>query len=106
MTRTISKRKHRAVATNGAVANCAPIRVILDQEADAFTIPESAHTLQGFREWSWSDDYPRQGYISFVDGEIIVDISKEGIDTHVLAKGELYSALANFHKNERSEEHT
>lgn len=58
--------------------------------ADTIFIPKSAFTLQGFREWSWSDEFPQEGRISFIDGEIFVDMSKERLQSHVGAKGEIY----------------
>jgi Uma2 family endonuclease len=66
-----------------------PVRIIVDQDNANFTIPVAATTLQGFREWSWSDDFPQQGRISFIDGEIVVDMSKERIEAHVKVKGEI-----------------
>lgn len=94
------KRRQRAAGHNGTANGYVPVRFILDQEADAFTIPESARTLQGFREWSWSDEFPQEGRISFIDGEIIADLSKERFDEHVLVKGELYRVLGNLVREE------
>lgn len=56
-------------------------------------IPPSARTLAGFREWYASDDFPEEGRISYLAGEIIVDISQERLSSHVAIKGEFARAL-------------
>ncbi|MCI0683239.1 MAG: Uma2 family endonuclease [Gemmataceae bacterium] len=100
MARTVTQRKQQTAGHNGSANGYFPIRFILDQERDGFTIPETARTLEGFREWSWSDECPHEGRISFIDGEIIADMSKERFDAHVLVKGEVYRVLANLVKKE------
>jgi Uma2 family endonuclease len=52
-------------------------------------IPRSASTLAGFRRWSWSDDFPERGKITFLGGEIIVDMSPERLGSHNGIKGEV-----------------
>ena len=53
------------------------------------TIPDSAHTLNGFRAWVMSDDFPQRGDISFFDGEIYIDMSPEKYQTHNKVKAEI-----------------
>jgi hypothetical protein len=45
-------------------------------------VPPFAHTLAGFRAWAKSDDFPERGHISFIDQEIIIDMSPEELETH------------------------
>src|SRR5438067_1392537 len=40
-----------------------------------FTLPADAHTLDGFRRWAVPDDYPETGRVSYIAGEIFVDMS-------------------------------
>jgi Uma2 family endonuclease len=62
-------------------------------EGPFFIIPPSAHTLAGFRAWYASDDFPEEGRIEFLDGEIIVDMGHERLSSHVALKGDLTRAL-------------
>lgn len=53
------------------------------------TIPETAHTLDGYRAWVRSDDFPERGEISFLDGEIHIDMSPEKYQSHNQVKAEI-----------------
>jgi Uma2 family endonuclease len=59
-------------------------------------IPPTAFTLGGFREWSWSDEFPERGTITFLGGEIIVDMSPERIGSHNAVKREVARVLGNL----------
>ncbi|MEX0715747.1 MAG: Uma2 family endonuclease [Planctomycetaceae bacterium] len=63
---------------------------------DVVVIPAGITDLRSFRDWTHSDDFPRQGSVSYVAGEIIVDMSPEEIDTHNRLKGQLYMELFPF----------
>jgi Uma2 family endonuclease len=52
---------------------------LYDQEV---RIPSSAHTFAGFRAWSRSDEFPDKGRICFIQGEIIIDMSGDELQTH------------------------
>src|SRR5436189_5367215 len=54
-------------------------------------IPPSAHTLDGFR--AWAETLPEKTTMTFLNGEVFVDVSKEDIETHVKVKGELFAVL-------------
>ncbi len=54
-------------------------------------IPPSAHTLDGFR--AWAETVPEKTKITYLDGEVFVDVSKEDIETHIKVKGELFAVL-------------
>ncbi len=50
--------------------------------ADQVRIPSWVNDLESFRRWSRSDDYPEQGWVSFLDGEIWVDTHMEQLFSH------------------------
>jgi Uma2 family endonuclease len=61
-------------------------------------IPPTAHTLAGFRAWYASDDFPEEGRIEFLAGEIIIDMGHERVSSHVSLKGEFARALITLAK--------
>ncbi len=56
-----------------------------------FHIPPSAHTLDGFR--AWIETLPEKTKVTFLGGEVYLDMSKEDIETHTKVKGELFAVL-------------
>lgn len=64
-------------------------------------IPPSAHTLNGFREWALSKEFPERGSLSFVNGEFLIDMSLERIDTHNFLKTEISTVIAALIKREK-----
>jgi Uma2 family endonuclease len=62
----------------------------------AVKVPTSAMTLEGFRAWARSPGFPEQGRISFLDGEIFIDMSNESPETHVAVKTEATRVLASL----------
>jgi len=48
--------------------------------------PPGANTLEGFSNWVYSEDFPDQGKITFIDDRIIIDMSPERYETHVKLK--------------------
>ncbi len=49
----------------------------------ALRIPPGAGTLAGFRAWAASDEFPREGCrISYIAGEMLIDMSPEEINVH------------------------
>src|SRR4051794_4291494 len=67
-------------------------RVPNDREL-CITVPATAATLAGFRAWSASDEFPETGRITYLAGEIIVDMSPERLDSHGQVKIAIASAL-------------
>src|SRR6266545_3845831 len=61
-------------------------------------IPLSAFTLAGFRDWATSPEFPEHVRATFVDGEIILDMSNEDPEAHVSVKGEVFRVLANLNR--------
>ena len=53
---------------------------------DTVDIPDTAWTLEGFRAWALSTDFPEHGRIDYLAGSIEVDMSPEELRTHVLVK--------------------
>lgn len=51
-----------------------------------------------FRQWFQSDDFPEEGRVSFLNGEVMFDMSQEQIFSHVRMKTEIGRVLANLAK--------
>jgi Uma2 family endonuclease len=65
-----------------------------DPEDGAISIPTSVATLDGFRAWVMSSDFPEQGVrASFLGTEVFIDMAPELFDTHNAIKTELYGVL-------------
>lgn len=77
------------------------VTIHLPDERPAIVIPPSAATLDGFREWAVSDDFPERGKITFVAGEVIVDMSPESIEVHSLIKSEVSRVLSSLVRQQR-----
>jgi Uma2 family endonuclease len=69
---------------------------------EAITIPARARDFLGFRRWAISDEFPQTGHISFLDGEIFVDMSPQEIENHDGIKGEVTSRLITFNRRRKS----
>ncbi|MEX2170764.1 MAG: Uma2 family endonuclease [Pirellulales bacterium] len=67
-----------------------------ESEGMNVTIPAEATTLEGFRSWAKSDAFPQRGEVSFIVGEVLVDMSPENFDLHNFLKGEISSSLRNL----------
>jgi Uma2 family endonuclease len=65
-------------------------------EVPPIHIPISAGTHAGFRAWVTSDKFPEKLRASFLNGEIVIDMSPEELETHNKVKGEIYGALRNL----------
>jgi Uma2 family endonuclease len=52
-------------------------------------VPPQAQTMEGFREWATADDFPERVRVTYLQGEIIIDMSNEAMDDHVSPKGEI-----------------
>ncbi|MEM8945654.1 MAG: Uma2 family endonuclease [Planctomycetota bacterium] len=64
--------------------------------AGLIEIPPSAYTLEGFTEWTYSEAFPEQGRITFVDGRILIDMSPERYESHSKIKAVIYGVLVPF----------
>src|SRR5262245_28023839 len=75
-----------------------PAQVITDSVDDGtlLHIPPTAFTLAGFREWVKSDEFPEKLRVTFINGEIFLDMSKEELETHAKVKAETCRVLLNL----------
>ena len=63
---------------------------------DQIRVPADVFNLQNFREWAHSGDFPESGQISFIDGEIEIDMSPEELSSHNRVKRDLLTDLNVF----------
>jgi Uma2 family endonuclease len=66
------------------------------REGLVLRIPPSAFTINGFREWVKSDELPEHMRVTFVSGEITLDMSQEELETHNKVKTEVMRVLGNL----------
>src|SRR5262249_54299163 len=62
------------------------------------TIPAGARTLAGFIDWVMSPDYPDRGKISFINGDLVIDMSPEEVNAHNRIKREVTYVLTGLLK--------
>lgn len=68
--------------------------------SDQVRIPDWVDDLKSFRRWARSSDYPERGWISYLNGEIWVDMSMEQLFTHNHVKTEYATVLSPIAKSE------
>jgi len=56
-------------------------------------VPLGVRSLDDFRRWALSDDFPETGRIDFIDGRIEVDMAPEDLFCHGTLKTEIAAAL-------------
>jgi Uma2 family endonuclease len=61
-------------------------------------VPADAHTLDGFRAWVRSGNFPERGRIALIQGELFIDMNAERLSTHNLVKTEIARVLGNLVK--------
>ena len=59
-------------------------------------VPAGAATLDGFRAWATSGQFPDRGRFSFINQEILIDMSPEELETHNKVKTAVVSTLFNL----------
>jgi Uma2 family endonuclease len=85
-----------STSTTGTSSEARVFVIQGEQQGEALRIPADAATLAGFRRWATTDSFPERGEISFIDGEVILDMSPENLDLHNFLKGEISSVLRSF----------
>lgn len=50
--------------------------------------------MDGFRDWAKSDAFPDRGRISLIEGQVLIDMNPERIDSHNRVKTEIIRVLA------------
>jgi len=63
------------------------------REFPPIRIPVGATTHAGFRAWATSDDFPEKLRASFINQEIVIDMSPEELETHNKVKTEIVSTV-------------
>ena len=67
--------------------------VTIVDESRRVSVPGWVTDLESFRRWTDSDDFPDEGQIWWLRGEVWIDMSKEQMFTHNVVKAELTMAL-------------
>jgi Uma2 family endonuclease len=93
---TVSPRRKRPQAPAPQ-----PKRITIVTDRLTLEVPASAFTLPGFRVWATADDFPERVRVTFVSGEITLDMSNEELETHVAVKGEVARALMNLNRQQK-----
>jgi Uma2 family endonuclease len=62
-------------------------------DADSISIPKSAYSLRGFRDWALSGEFPNRGQFTFIAGELIIEMSPEFYETHNAVKVEITTVI-------------
>jgi Uma2 family endonuclease len=62
-------------------------------EKQKLSVPSWVSDLESFRRWADHPDFPEEGRISFLEGEVWVDLSREQLFTHGEAKSEINTVL-------------
>jgi Uma2 family endonuclease len=88
------------IATTARETEATPqvVRFVMDggDGACCVNVPTAAFTLAGFRTWSSSDDFPEGGKITYIGGEIMIDMSPERLDSHMAVRSEVCRVAANI----------
>jgi Uma2 family endonuclease len=63
---------------------------------EPISIPAWVVDLDSFRRWARSDEFPENGRISYLNGGILVDMSKEQVYSHVRVKTQYVMVLGNL----------
>src|SRR5215475_14583860 len=71
-------------------------RVFLEDEA--VHVPAWVNDLESFRRWTDDDAFPESGQISFLQGEVWIDMSKEKLFSHNQVKHEISFVLTGLIK--------
>jgi Uma2 family endonuclease len=66
---------------------------VVDQEVAEVRIPQGVVDLASFRRWASRKDFPDEGRVCFLQGNIWIDMSKEDLFSHNQVKAEYNSVL-------------
>lgn len=75
------------------------IRVLL--EAEEVEVPRWVVDLASFRRWTDEEDFPETGHVSYLQGDVWIDMSKEQLFTHNQVKSEINRVLGSLVKTRR-----
>ncbi len=119
MTQSVVTGRTPARGGNGHRAGASPVKprvakltAAVPQVTHRFTIDDMSIGIPGwvvdhdsFRRWFQSDEFPEEGRVSFLNGEVMLDMSREQIYSHVALKTEFGRVLANLAKRELNDEY-
>ncbi len=66
----------------------------LSIDGDRVHVPATVFDHEGFRRWVKSDEFPESASASFIDGEVLFDMSPESFDSHNKPKLKLTEILS------------
>jgi Uma2 family endonuclease len=95
-TTTLEKptRKAKPAATRTPVFEVEP--------SASFCMPTGSMTLDEFRQWTYSDDFPQTGLIAYLGKEIFVDMSPERLKSHGSVKSEVCTVVHSIVRRKKS----
>lgn len=70
-------------------------------ESSQVVVPDWVVDLESFRRWADADDFPEDGRVCYLKGEVWVDMSKQQVFTHVQVKGGFYVVVGGLVKTEQ-----
>jgi len=70
-------------------------------ESSRVSVPNWVVDLESFRRWADGEDFPEQGRVWFLNGEVWVDMSKEQLFAHGAVKTEINGVLSQLVKGQR-----
>jgi Uma2 family endonuclease len=65
---------------------------------DVVPVPRAAFTHEGFRAWAISPEFPSGVRAAFIDGEVLLEMSPEELETHAKVKLEITTSIAHWVK--------
>ncbi len=74
---------------------------VVIQQAENVRVPEWVTDLASFTRWTETDEFPEEGRIDYLAGEIWIDMSDEKVWSHNQVKTEYTYRLAGLAKTER-----
>src|SRR4051794_12223011 len=86
-------------STEAPIVRAFPLTLVTNDWT--LVVPPEAMTMEGFREWATRDDFPERVRVTYLRGEIILDMSNEELNAHVAVKTEITGVLGPLAKRER-----
>lgn len=81
------------------VNSCRRSEIVINDEV---VIPPWVDDLESFRRWAWSDEFPQRGKISYLAGQIWVDVTMEELFSHSLIRTEYTIVLGSMVREAKS----
>src|SRR5262249_53882010 len=71
---------------------------VLSIDGNRARVPSSVFDHAGFRRWATSGQVPDDLSVSYIDGEVLIEMSPDALETHSKVKGEITSVLVQLVK--------